>query len=747
MYHKYIKRFFDIILSLCCIIVSSPILLVTALLVRIKLGSPVIFKQERPGYRNEIFTLYKFRSMTDAVDENGDLLPDKERLPRFGQMLRSTSLDELPEFFNILFGHMSFVGPRPLLKQYIDFYSARQKRRADVRPGLTGLAQVNGRNAISWEEKFEFDLEYVDNISFLTDIKIILKTVTKVLKRAGISAQESVTMYAFQGTKKDQFSKYKKAGHLKILFSSVADQVEFIDTFRYAAGRLGVKVTFVGCDHSLEAPALYRCHKHYQVPQPGEEGYVTELLHICKQEKIALLIPRTEEDVFILSQRASEFEAVGTEVLIANEELALLCSNKRWTARFFEECGLNAPQVVSSANDYTQGFPAMFAVLDEMDNLEKSIMIHDEQELSFHASKYANYTIRPFLNGKMYEIDVFCNLDGSPVYITPRAKEEVEGKESARYRVVRDHKIVEEAKKVIKKLRPSGWMTIFMLREEHTDKDYFIRMEPWYHQANTVSIKAGADAPYAALSMMLGEPMEYKEDAADDNVIFTRFEKSVCLNTREEPIVEIHDFEDLYHLDEGIGSVIFDLDDTLYSEKDYVRSNFRVIERMLPEVNNIFNKLCAALEKGQPPLETVLKDAGMYSDELLLKCREAIRDHKPEISLYEGVKELFFELHTQKRSIGILIDGTPKVQRAKIEALGLDKMADEILITDELAGHGNVMEFRKPNDIPFLIMRKRLEIPCRNMAFVGDDIEKDFIAPKALGMECYWKKNEDGLYE
>ena len=233
MYHKYIKRFFDIILSLCCIIVSSPILLVTVLLVRIKLGSPVIFKQERPGYHNEIFTLYKFRSMTDAVDENGDLLPDKERLPRFGQMLRSTSLDELPEFFNILFGHMSFVGPRPLLKQYIDFYSARQKRRADVRPGLTGLAQVNGRNAISWEEKFEFDLEYVDNISFLTDIKIILKTVTKVLKRAGISAQESVTMYAFQGTKKDQFSKYKKAGHLKILFSSVADQVEFIDTFRY----------------------------------------------------------------------------------------------------------------------------------------------------------------------------------------------------------------------------------------------------------------------------------------------------------------------------------------------------------------------------------------------------------------------------------------------------------------------------------------------------------------------------------
>ena len=436
MYQKYIKRFFDIILSLCCIILSSPILLVTALLVRIKLGSPVIFKQERPGYHNEVFTLYKFRSMTDAKDENGNLLPDKERLPRFGQLLRSTSLDELPEFFNILFGHMSFVGPRPLLKQYVDFYSARQKRRADVRPGLTGLAQVNGRNAISWEEKFEFDLEYVDSISLITDIKIMFQTVTKVLKRAGISAQESVTMYAFQGTKKGQFSKYKRDGHIKILFSSVGDQVEFIDTFRYAAGKLGVKVTFVGCDHSLEAPALYRCHKHYQVPEPGEEGYITALLHICKQENIGLIIPRTEKDVFIMSQRISEFEAIGTEVLIANEELAVLCSNKRWTGNFFEECGLNCPKIVDKAQDYTQGYPAMFAALDAMDNLQQSIMVHDEKELNFNASKYDNYTIRPFLNGKMYEIDVFCNPDGSPVFITPRAKEDIEGKESARYRVV-----------------------------------------------------------------------------------------------------------------------------------------------------------------------------------------------------------------------------------------------------------------------------------------------------------------------
>ena len=207
MYHKYIKRFFDIILSLCCIIVSSPILLVTALLVRSKLGNPVIFKQERPGYHNEIFTLYKFRSMTDAVDENGDLLPDKERLPRFGQMLRSTSLDELPEFFNILFGHMSFVGPRPLLKQYIDFYSARQKRRADVRPGLTGLAQVSGRNFLQWDKRLEKDVEYVEHITFLKDLRILALTVKVALKPEHVAEDTNAAEGNFAEIRKAQQQK------------------------------------------------------------------------------------------------------------------------------------------------------------------------------------------------------------------------------------------------------------------------------------------------------------------------------------------------------------------------------------------------------------------------------------------------------------------------------------------------------------------------------------------------------------
>ena len=200
-YEKYIKRLLDILLSGGALIVLSPVLLVTAVLVRIKLGSPVIFCQERPGKDEKIFKLYKFRSMTGETDENGKLLPDEVRLTRFGKLLRSTSLDELPELWNILKGDMSIVGPRPLLVKYLPLYNEAQRHRHDVRPGLTGWAQANGRNALSWEEKFRLDVYYVEHISFLLDIKTIFLTVKNVLRREGISSETAATMEEFKGTK------------------------------------------------------------------------------------------------------------------------------------------------------------------------------------------------------------------------------------------------------------------------------------------------------------------------------------------------------------------------------------------------------------------------------------------------------------------------------------------------------------------------------------------------------------------
>ena len=196
-----LKLLFDKILALILIILFSPAYLIASLLIYKKMGNPILFRQKRPGYKERIFGIYKFRTMTNEKDKDGNLLPDEQRLVGVGKFIRSTSLDELPQLFNVLKGEMSFVGPRPLLIEYLDLYNIKQKRRHDVKPGITGWAQVNGRNAISWEQKFEYDVWYVENQSFALDMKILWMTFLKVLKRSDISSSTSTTMEKFTGTK------------------------------------------------------------------------------------------------------------------------------------------------------------------------------------------------------------------------------------------------------------------------------------------------------------------------------------------------------------------------------------------------------------------------------------------------------------------------------------------------------------------------------------------------------------------
>ena len=204
LYRKFGKRLFDVLFSASLLIVLSRVILIIALIVYVKMGRPILFSQERPGLNEKIFTLYKFRTMTNAYGPDGKLLPDSSRLSRFGKILRSTSLDELPELWNILKGDMSFVGPRPLLVQYLSLYSDEQRHRHDVRPGLTGLAMIHGRNNLNWNDKFAYDLQYVEQQSFLLDMKILLWTVVITLKREGITEKGEATVSMFTGSKKNE---------------------------------------------------------------------------------------------------------------------------------------------------------------------------------------------------------------------------------------------------------------------------------------------------------------------------------------------------------------------------------------------------------------------------------------------------------------------------------------------------------------------------------------------------------------
>ena len=210
MYRRFFKRLLDILLSLCILVLLSPVYVILIVLVRIKLGSPVFFRQERPGLNGEIFTLYKFRTMTDARDKDGKLLPDKDRLTSFGKFLRSSSLDELPEFFNILKGDMSFIGPRPLLVSYLPYYTERESLRHTVRPGLTGLAQVSGRNFIDWDRRLAKDVEYVERLSFLMDLKVLFLSVKVVLCRSDVAEDTNQSEGNFAQIRKERLERTGK---------------------------------------------------------------------------------------------------------------------------------------------------------------------------------------------------------------------------------------------------------------------------------------------------------------------------------------------------------------------------------------------------------------------------------------------------------------------------------------------------------------------------------------------------------
>ena len=513
---------------------------------------------------------------------------------------------------------------------------------------------------------------------------------------------------------------------MKILFTSVGRRVELIQAFRQAAERLGISLLIYGADLSTSAPALFFCHRHVQPCPIHQPDYIPRLVDICSHEHIDALIPTIDTDLLLLSQSKERFEQIGTRVIISNEEKIHICRDKRLTSAFFEACGLLTPHPVDAFDDYEGGFPCFIKPLNGSSSIN-AFKVDTPEELRAYAHTIFDYIIQPYIEGTEYTVDIFCDLDGNPIYITPRERLAVRSGEVLKTRVAQDERIIAECRRLVAEFRPCGPITVQLIRQRTTGDDYYIEINPRFGGGAPLSMKAGADSAEVMLRLLSGQKIAYQPNAATDGALYSRYDQSVCTSAGQQ---------------QGIKAVVFDLDDTLYSEIEYVFSGFKALTGLLQDIPDAYDKLLTAFEDGKPAIDTVLKNAGRYTDDRKQSCMQAYRLHSPDIAAYPGVHEMLRALRADEIKLGIITDGRPEGQRKKLAALGLEALVNEIIITDELGGES----FRKPCDIAFRVMQRKLGVPFQQMLYVGDNLQKDFIAPTALGMQSLYFRNPDGLY-
>lgn len=516
LYKPFFKRFYDVVLSGVALIVFSPLLLLLCVLVRIKLGAPVTFRQLRPGKHGKIFRLHKFRTMTSACDAQGNLLPDEQRLTRFGSFLRKTSLDELPELWDIFRGKMSIVGPRPLLVQYLPLYNEEQRRRHDVRPGLTGLAQVNGRNAIGWEEKFRYDIKYVQHVTFFGDIKILFQTVGKVFKRSGISQEGQATMEYFTGNKE-----------YNVLILSAGRRVELVNCFKNARDKLGINGKVYAADMNCTAPALYFADEKEILPPIASDGYIRAIIDICKKRNIALIVPTIDTELEILAAEKSKIESeTNARVSVSDYESVNICCDKVKTAEYFSRHGFGVPKVISAEDialkNYT--FPLFIKPANGSSSIN-TYKVNNEKELNFFAEYVSDPIVQECVSGKEYTVDCFSDFDGNVISVVPRIRLATRGGEVLKGKVDKNPAIIQDVKKLIESFGFIGQITVQCFLCDNGSIKY-IEINPRFGGGAPMSIGAGADSCENLYRLLRGEKLEYNENW-EDGVIFSRFDGSV----------------------------------------------------------------------------------------------------------------------------------------------------------------------------------------------------------------------------
>lgn len=508
---------------------------------------------------------------------------------------------------------------------------------------------------------------------------------------------------------------------IHILFTGAGRRIELIQAFRESALVLNKNLKIYGSDMVLTAPSLAYCDYIRQTAAMCSSEYIGDLLEICKKDKIDLIIPTIDTDLLVLSENKEQFEAVGTKVMISSPDMIRICRNKNNTFHFFEKCGLKAPMSVDDWQGYKLGYPAFIKPKDGSSSIN-AFRVNNEKELELYASQIRDYIVQPFVEGREYTIDIFCDFDGRPISIVPRERIQVRAGEVLKTQINMDEIMINEAQKICEAFKPCGPITVQLIREKNTGIDYFIEINPRFGGGAPLSMKAGARSAESVLKLLDGEKTEYCNDIAD-GAIYSRFDMSVCIIEGKS----------------SIKGVIFDLDDTLYPEKEYVRSGYNAVAEYLG--NKAYSdRLWHFFELGKSAIDELLKELGREPEKNA--ALNVYRSHKPDICLYSGVKEMLKKLRTNGVKTGIITDGRPEGQHNKLLSLGLDKLLDDIIITDELGGE----QFRKPCDIAFRILQRRWKFPAAQIVYVGDNPKKDFQAPKQLGMRSIYFKNKDSLY-
>lgn len=511
---------------------------------------------------------------------------------------------------------------------------------------------------------------------------------------------------------------------IRILVTGVGRRVELMQAFRQAALKLNINLKLYGADMAGTAPALAYCDYTRKVCAMRDPQYISQLVHICVSDKIDLVMPTIDTDLLVLSQNVHAFEKVGTKVLISKPDKILICRDKNNTGEFFESCGLRAPKTYNDYKTYPGPYPCFIKPKDGSSSIN-AFKVEDAEELAVYVGQVADYIIQPFVSGREFTIDIFCDFDGNPIYITPRERLQVRAGEVLKTQIYMDKTMIEEAKRMCNAFKPCGPMTVQLIQDSVTGHNYYIEINPRYGGGAPLSMKSGARSAEALLKLIAGETVGYQENGSCNGAIYSRFDQSVCISEGDDT--------------QPIRGVIFDLDDTLYSEKQYVSSGYRKIGAYLGKAD-AEDRLWNYFLEGKPAIDCYLEAIGEIDKKT--ECLTVYREQIPEITLYDGVVELICSLKDRGIKVGIITDGRPEGQRKKLAALGLDKLVDDIIITDELGG----IQFRKPNDISFRIMQNRWRLPYEQIVYVGDNPNKDFQACRQLGMRWKYLKNRDGLY-